>query len=68
MDGDRYFISINITKYDDPNLERKGAEKNAEKLNETFQNGVDILNDITGFNNQNKIDFVSKNKIPIVVM
>jgi len=46
LDGDRYFIGINITKYDDPNLERKGAEKNAEKLNETFQNGVDILNDV----------------------
>tara|TARA_B100001093_G_scaffold372474_1_gene357415 strand:- start:551 stop:1684 length:1134 start_codon:yes stop_codon:yes gene_type:complete len=33
-----------------------------------YENGVDILNDISGFDNQNKINFVSKNKIPIVVM
>ena len=41
LDGDRYFISINVTEYDDQNLERKGAEKNSQKLIETFQNGVE---------------------------
>ena len=44
LDGDRYFISINITEYDDLNLKRRGAEMNTQKLIETFQNGVDLLN------------------------
>lgn len=44
LDGDKYFISINVTKYDNPNLERRGAERNTQKLIETFQNGVDLLN------------------------
>ena len=39
--GDRYFISINITDYDDKRLNRDGTEKNTEKLIETFQDGVD---------------------------
>ena len=33
-----------------------------------YENGVDIINDITGFNNKNKIAFVSQNNLPIVVM
>ena len=41
LDGDRYFIGINVTEYDNKTLERKGAEKNTEKLIETFQNGVE---------------------------
>ena len=41
LDGDRYFIGINVTDYDDKTLKRKGAEKNTEKLIETFQNGVE---------------------------
>ena len=41
FDGDRYFIGINVTEYDNKILERKGAEKNTEKLIETFQNGVE---------------------------
>ncbi len=42
--------------------------QNISTMKMGYENGVDILNDITGFNNQDKIDFVSKNKIPIVVM
>ena len=42
--------------------------RNISTMKMGYDNGVDILNDITGFNNCDKIDFVSKNKIPIVVM
>ena len=42
--------------------------RNFSTMKMGYESGVDILNDITGFNNQNKIDFVSKNKIPIVLM
>ena len=42
--------------------------RNFSTMKMGYESGVDILNDITGFNNQNKIHFVSKNKIPIVVM
>ena len=28
-----------------------------------YENGVNMLNDISGFDNQNKINFVSKNKV-----
>jgi len=33
-----------------------------------YKNRVDIINDVTGFNDNNKICFVSKNNIPIIVM
>ena len=42
LHGDRYFICINITDYDDKRLNRDGAEKDTEKLIETFQDGVDF--------------------------
>ena len=44
LDGDKYFIIIDIKEYDDPNLKRKGAEINSQKLIETFQSGVDLSN------------------------
>ena len=42
--------------------------RNLSTMKIGYKNRVDIINDITGFNDINKIDFVSKNKIPIIVM
>ena len=42
LDGKKYFICINITEYDDKNQNRIGAERNTQRLIETFQNGVDL--------------------------
>ena len=43
LDGDKYLICINITEYDDANKNRSGAERNTQKLVETFQDGVDAI-------------------------
>ncbi len=42
--------------------------QNYSTMKTGYENGVDIVNDITGFNNQKKIAFVSQNNLPIVVM
>ena len=42
--------------------------RNFSTMKSGYENGVDIINDITGFNNKNKIAFVSQNNLPIVVM
>ncbi len=42
--------------------------RNLSTMKTGYEYGVDIINDITGFNKKNKIDFVSKNNIPIIVM
>ena len=42
--------------------------RNLSTMKKGYENGVDIINDITGFNDKKKIDFVSKNKTPIIVM
>ena len=42
--------------------------RNFSTMKKGYRKGVDIINDITGFNDKKKIDFVSKNKTPIVVM
>ena len=33
-----------------------------------FENGADIINDISGFTDNNKIKFISKLKVPVIVM
>ena len=33
-----------------------------------IENGIDIINDISGFSDSKNINFISKNKIPIIVM
>ncbi len=42
--------------------------RNLSTMKIGYKNRVDIINDITGFNDNNKICFVSKNNIPIIVM
>ena len=42
--------------------------RNLSTMKLGFENGVDILNDISGFTDNNKIKFVSKLKLPIIVM
>ena len=42
--------------------------RNLSTMKIGYENKVDIINDITGFNDKNKINYVSKNKIPIIVM
>ncbi len=42
--------------------------RNFSTMKTGYENGVDIINDITGFNNKNKIAFISQNNLPIVVM
>ena len=46
LNGDKYFICINITKYDDNSQNRIGAEINTQKLIETFKKGVDSLTNL----------------------
>ena len=46
MEGERLFICINITEYEDTKQNRTGAEKNTVKLIETFQESVDLRNDL----------------------
>ena len=42
--------------------------RNLSTMKAGYKNNVDIINDITGFNKKDKINYVSKNKIPIIVM
>ena len=41
MEGDKLFFCINVTEYDDTQQNRVGAERNTQKLIETFKEGVD---------------------------
>jgi dihydropteroate synthase len=42
--------------------------RNLSTMKLGFENGVDIFNDISGFIDHNKIKFISKLKLPIIVM
>lgn len=42
--------------------------RNLSTMKIGFKNGVDIFNDISGLNDNEKIKFISKTKIPVIVM
>ncbi|MDC0093210.1 dihydropteroate synthase [Alphaproteobacteria bacterium] len=42
--------------------------RNLSTMKLGFENGVDIFNDISGFTDHNKMKFISKLKLPIIVM
>ena len=42
--------------------------RNLSTMQEGFKQGVDIINDISGFEDKEKIKFVSESKLPIIVM
>ena len=59
---------INSLKEHNSNTLISLDSRNFSTMKIGYKNGVDIINDITGFNTKNKIAFVSQNKLPIVVM
>ena len=60
LNGDKYFICINITKYDDNSQNRIGAEINTHKLIETFKKGVDSLKNLMCFTKTNSVKELSR--------
>ncbi len=42
--------------------------RNLSTMKTCYKNGVDILNDITAFKERNKIEFISKTNMPIIIM
>lgn len=64
----RVLSSIQSIKHENRNSLISVDTRNLSTMRTCYENGVDIINDITGFNNKEKVNFISTNKIPVIVM
>jgi dihydropteroate synthase len=59
---------IEIQKIKDLNINLSLDTRNLSTMVKGFDNGVDIINDISSFSNEKKISFISKENIPVILM
>ena len=64
----RVIPSIVDLKKNDLKVKISLDTRNLTTMKLGFENGVDIVNDISGFTNDNKIKFVTKSKLSVIVM
>lgn len=59
---------VEIRKMKSLNINISLDTRNLSTMKKGFEKGINIINDITSFANEKNISFISKNKIPIILM